>query len=113
MEKPLIWFREDKYGGWNRLLNKLACHNMVYDGSAVPKAQPAITDGINDLVGKCIAEGAVLDTPYKPLSFKDLIKDLEGLGLVQPSLTPAAAKKSAQELALSASHKANVTITNI
>ena len=86
---------------------------MVYDGSAVPTAQTAITDGIHDLGGKCRAEGAVLDTPSKPLFFKDLIEELEGLGLVQPSLTPAVAKKSAQEVALSASHKTNVTITNL
>ena len=89
IEFPLIWFREDSHGGWQRLKTKFALNNLLFEGGLVPTSAIAVKDAIKDLVATCRAQGAEIQTPpSKPLSFIALVKTLEDLGLLSGS-TPA------------------------
>jgi len=66
-----------------RLQINFELHNLFFDGGKVPANPKALKNAISDLVETCRAQGAeIITIPTKPVSFSQLVGDLEALGLL-------------------------------
>ena len=76
----------------------------------MPTNSSAIPEAIQELVSSCQADGADITTvPKKPLTFTNLVKDLEKYNLFKPTVTASTQPKiSDQESALASAHRMDV-----
>ena len=99
-EYPVLWFKEDEYGGWVRVMNLLSINNLVLkDGSGVLTKASAVKATLLEMIKSCILDGAdpnITTTIVKPLPFSDFVSLLELKGLVTSLNSTSAPRKSVQ-----------------
>ena len=99
-ECPVLWFKEDEYGGWVRVMNLLSINNLILkDGSGVPAKASAVKATLREMIEACILDGAdpsISTTMVKPLLFTDLVAMLESKGLVTSLSSTPASRQSVQ-----------------
>lgn len=97
-EHPILWFKEDDFGGWVRTMNLLSINNMILkDGSGVPSKASAVQGTVLEMIKACVLAGAdpnIANTLSKPFSFSDMVTVLEGKGLVSPTIVPPTSRQS-------------------
>ena len=94
----MIWFTKDRSGGWQQLLDKLSINGLIFRGAFVPEVKAAVKDVINDTYSNCLAEGATLTLPEKPVTFSVLIRILKEKGLIKSPAPPSQAPAPTQSL---------------
>ena len=101
-EYPVLWFKEDEYGGWVRVMNLLNINNLTLkDGSGVPAKASAVKATLLEMIKSCILDGAdpsIATTLVKPLLFSDLVPVLESMGLVTSLSSTPAPKQSVRSV---------------
>ena len=80
---PLIRFKDDNSGGYNRLKRKLTLFGLKFEVDPSPTSgKSAVDDAIRDFVEVCRKEGVQVPDPHvKCMTFTALVKHMEGLGL--------------------------------
>ena len=91
---------------------KLENNNLDFRGNGVAANMDAITEAIQDMFTACVAEGATLDLPTKPMPYTKVISILKEKGLIKgrTPLSTSAPPQSPEELALLAQHRQEVKI---
>ena len=80
---PLVWFMEDKHGGWSELELKLKGEGLKLDGTQVTKSPASVKDRLKDLINHAQQQGVeVPNPPSGPVSYTVLVRDLSALGLL-------------------------------
>ena len=64
---------------------KLNLSELTFQGGLVPEDKKAIKEVVLDTYNNCVADGAVLELPTKPLSLTTLISTLKEKGLIKGS----------------------------
>ena len=91
---------------------KLENNNLDFRGNGVAANKAAITEAIQDMFTACVAEGATLDLPTKPMTYSEVIAILKEKGLIKGHPTPStsAPPQSPEEMQLLAQHRQEVKI---
>ena len=80
---PLVWFVEDKNGGWSDLELKLKGERLKLDGAQVTKTLASVQTRLKDLISHAQHQGVdVPNPPSGPVSYTILVRDLCALGLI-------------------------------
>ena len=80
---PVIWYKTDQTGTWDRLKNRLKLHNLKFYGSKV--APTVAANSVRELILSLVSEGASPDFHLEnPLGYNSLMKELESRGIVEP-----------------------------
>ena len=87
-EHPVLWVTCDANGNWVRITNKLRLNNLRFEGSKVPSPSAAPA-AVSELIASLQCEGLGVDPSFsldKALSYSSMMKKLESLGLIAPSV---------------------------
>ena len=83
MDYPLVFFHEDRSGGWTRLQNILRNNDLHVHGARVPPNHGNVLGLLQEEVVKCQLLGANgVEVPPSSIPYRVLIQTLREGGLV-------------------------------
>ena len=108
----MLWFYTDGSGGWIRMETRLSLNNLRFLGESIPAVAAAMPETMADLANLVKHDYGLDVAPLqRPMSFSNVLRTLEDLGLIRPTVPRSAPRVSPQSILenrVSATHRAEV-----